>query len=588
MQHLVYNISALPELTEWLNALPADVKNKRILAGVYSSLSEEKWFTDVRTEINSYLPTATVTGGNCPATIDTSVNEQNHTQISLMIFDSSWVQGYSIPAEQSGHKSYESGENLADRLLNEAPLRPSGVMLLFSPTMLDVSDFYAGLYAHMEGIPVFGAGVGGHPDIHKVIMMLDKNILTSGFIAIAFYGKSLRLESTHHLGWIPFGEVMTITSAQDNVVDSINHRSAAQLYNHFIGFDNDDFFSHAMEFPFIVRRNGINIARVPFAVTDQQQMTFVADIRRGDQVQFAYGDINSIMENLDFFNADMKPFQPEAVLTFSCVSRLSFLNGNPNLEVSPYLNQSNAGGFFSYGEIDSSSGQDNVLNATIVSIAFSETPASTELSSDMSEDLTPPVTSSRDLARLKRLMYFISRVTEDLQKANRELRNISQKDALTGIYNRRALTTKLKQELSYAREGGLPISVIMIDLDHFKYVNDDHGHLVGDRVITASALIIASCIRPGDFLARFGGEEFMLILPATNAQDAAEVAERIRKTLESQTRTMDIPSVTCSLGVACDQQGKSSSDELIHRSDQALYQAKSNGRNQVFTAPQEV
>ena len=66
------------------------------------------------------------------------------------------------------------------------------------------------------------------------------------------------------------------------------------------------------------------------------------------------------------------------------------------------------------------------------------------------------------------------------------------------------------------------------------------------------------------------------------------MAERIRKTLESQTRTMDIPSVTCSLGVACDPRGESSSDELIHRSDQALYQAKSNGRNQVFTAPQEV
>ena len=579
MQHLVFDISDLAQLTNWLSGLPDSVRNKHILAGIYSSEPDPEWFVTLHDTIRAHLPSATITGCNCPATIHSSVDTNQHSQLSLMVFESSSVQGYSLPMT---HASRHDGELLADTIINASPVHPAGVMLLFSPTLLDVSEFYSGLYEGLGGVPVFGGGAGDMDDIHNVIMMLNGEIFESGFIAIAFYGKQLRLETTYHLGWIPFGETMTITSAHNNTVDSINHRSAAELYNHFIGFEEEDFFSHALEFPFIIKRNGVDIARVPFSVTEQQQMTFVADIRRGDQVQFAYGDINSILENLDFSEENLNRFQPEAVFLFSCVSRLGFLNDHPDVEMAPYLNIANAGGFFSYGEIDSMNCHGNILNATIVAVAFSEKPVDHERQSVSIHYQDNKVSNSRDLTRLKRLMFFISRVTEDLQKANQELRNISQKDALTGIYNRRALTTKLKQELQYAFEGALPISLIMMDIDHFKSVNDNHGHLTGDKVITATALPIASCTRPGDFLARYGGEEFMLILPATNRSDAVEIAERIRLTIEQQTRNMDIPEVTCSAGVAWSLNGNTPPDTLINQADQALYRAKLNGRNSVF------
>lgn len=155
-------------------------------------------------------------------------------------------------------------------------------------------------------------------------------------------------------------------------------------------------------------------------------------------------------------------------------------------------------------------------------------------------------------------------------------------DPLTGLLNRRRFGELTAQEEARARRHGQPLSVLMLDIDHFKRINDSHGHGVGDLAIKALAGACAARIRPHDVLARFGGEEFVLCLPQTDTEGALVVAERIRKGVEQIGVTAGgrVIQFTVSIGIATYRVGQGF-DELLQCADEALYRAKQNGRNRV-------
>ena len=163
-------------------------------------------------------------------------------------------------------------------------------------------------------------------------------------------------------------------------------------------------------------------------------------------------------------------------------------------------------------------------------------------------------------------------------------------DPLTGVHNRRYLDSRLNEEVSRARRHGLPLSVLMLDIDHFKRINDDHGHQVGDQVLVQFAALVQQQLREPDIAARYGGEEFVVIAPQTARHDALNLAERLRARVESVPFTvMDAAApgekleirVTCSIGVAglSDELGRA--DVLVHCADKNMYHAKHAGRNRV-------
>jgi diguanylate cyclase (GGDEF)-like protein len=174
-----------------------------------------------------------------------------------------------------------------------------------------------------------------------------------------------------------------------------------------------------------------------------------------------------------------------------------------------------------------------------------------------------------------------------LDEARRQLSEQALRDELTGLHNRRHLDAQLARDIAAARAGGRPLSVAMMDLDHFKDVNDVLGHEVGDRVLTAVAGALARAVRSGDTLARYGGEEFMLLLPdADLAQAAARAEDLRRRCAEVRVPTeLGVASVTLSVGVATlDPSGKSAAADLLIAADRALYRAKALGRDRVETA----
>jgi diguanylate cyclase (GGDEF)-like protein len=172
-----------------------------------------------------------------------------------------------------------------------------------------------------------------------------------------------------------------------------------------------------------------------------------------------------------------------------------------------------------------------------------------------------------------------------LKKAQAELQEQAIRDPLTGLYNRRYLHERLEHEFARARRENRSISFVMIDIDHFKNVNDIFGHNAGDIVLQKLATQLLSRIRIGDIACRYGGEEFLVVLPNTTVEKAHQIAERWRKLFLGSTMPLEYTDlkVTVSCGISEFPAHGSTSEELISTADKALYYAKQTGRNRVVT-----
>ncbi|MBP7125008.1 diguanylate cyclase [Myxococcota bacterium] len=185
-----------------------------------------------------------------------------------------------------------------------------------------------------------------------------------------------------------------------------------------------------------------------------------------------------------------------------------------------------------------------------------------------------------------RLDALVEQRTASLVQENVVLREMAERDALTGLFNARALHKRLQEEQERVHRYGEIVSLVMIDLDHFKDVNDTWGHLVGDAVLREVGMTLRRTVRQGDFVGRYGGEEFLVIAPGTPEEGAVRLAERLRASVES----IAIPAgpetslrQTISLGVATGRRGEEASlQEVLRRADECLYRAKRDGRNRVL------
>ncbi len=169
-------------------------------------------------------------------------------------------------------------------------------------------------------------------------------------------------------------------------------------------------------------------------------------------------------------------------------------------------------------------------------------------------------------------------IREDIS-TQKKLEELWMTDQLTGLYNRSRLDELYDAELRRANRYGTQFSLLLLDIDHFKRINDTHGHLVGDDVLYAVAIVLQENIRDVDIVGRWGGEEFMLILPNTNQSEALILAEKLRKTLKEYPFT-PVRKVTVSIGISSYIAGVDA-DELFKRADDALYRAKAKGRDRV-------
>jgi two-component system, cell cycle response regulator len=175
----------------------------------------------------------------------------------------------------------------------------------------------------------------------------------------------------------------------------------------------------------------------------------------------------------------------------------------------------------------------------------------------------------------------IKKLQDELLQRNAELDRLSRVDALTGAYNRRHIDEQLQQHASAARRHGQPLSVLLFDIDHFKRVNDTEGHGGGDLVLCEITRRINDSVRAEDIVGRWGGEEFLVVLPQTALEGALVIGERTREAVARTPVIIGDHAITVTLSGGCAGNDRAEPDDLIRRADEALYCAKGNGRNRI-------
>jgi diguanylate cyclase (GGDEF)-like protein len=186
------------------------------------------------------------------------------------------------------------------------------------------------------------------------------------------------------------------------------------------------------------------------------------------------------------------------------------------------------------------------------------------------------------------LLLLTDRTLHFWRQRENTIRELSRTDALTGIPNRRSIMEVLEKEVARTRRHGPPLSVVLLDLDHFKKINDTWGHPTGDKVLQEAARVLRESMRQCDVVGRYGGEEFLMVLPDTTPEGAAALLERCRAALATtliRAETGKTFHISASFGVVCNQQDMNRDvATLIKAADEALYRAKENGRNRVEMA----
>lgn len=201
-----------------------------------------------------------------------------------------------------------------------------------------------------------------------------------------------------------------------------------------------------------------------------------------------------------------------------------------------------------------------------------------------SDYVTKPFNDRELLARV-RVHYGLKLLQDELRDANKRLESLADTDGLTNLYNRRYFDALLVRELQRTARYKTPLGIVLLDIDHFKYVNDTFGHSMGDEVLRNVSRIVTSSVRVTDSAARYGGEEIAIVFTQTTAQGVSEVTERLRQRLADFSHTYEEQTVqrTASFGVSvCDGRGAMpTAKEIVDRADRALYRAKHTGRNRI-------
>ena len=586
MKHFLANVDTAAEITDFL-ARPevheAVGSASAVLVQVFSGRMDAEWFGLLTEQIRAAIPHAVVAGVSSGGEIAEGSVLIGATVLSLLCFSATNL--HHVLLECHHGAEYPTAEAIGRAFSELKDLR--GILLFAPPASLDCARLLDGIQVQLPGVTLFGGGAGAEEAGGKSMVFGAEGIFEFGVFAVGFQSESLQIVTDLFFGWEALGPRMTLTDVVDNNILTIDNQPAFHVYSRYLSIDpGEELF--LLEFPLLVERDGNTLARNPISCDTRGAVAMVADVYSGETARLGYLDIDTVMEDTRGTFAALQAFQPEAILLYSCVCRRFFLQQETELETLPFQQLAPVAGFFTYGEFIRLGGKLQLLNSSQVVVALRENqkPASNDVRK-MQAYSDNDHFRMRHIRVTSRLFQFISTLTEEVEEASRMLQHEAEHDALTGAYNRHRLEGDLQEELSRAKRHDHPLSLVMFDIDHFKRINDEFGHITGDYVLKAVARMVWGILRKHDAMFRYGGEEFLLLLPETDLQGALAVAEKARAAIEELALTYngkELPKVTVSFGVATAPQHGKIGSELVEAVDAALYRAKQGGRNRVEQA----
>ena len=583
MKHFLTNVVTSADVDAFLEQpalLQAAGTSRSILVQIFSGHMEVERIGSLLERLRKTLPSAVMVGASSSGEIAGGRVLEGTTVISLLCFDSTTLHPLQLACPRG--TEYDTGVEIGHTLSRLTDLR--GVLLLAPPTAMDCARMLGGIESQLPRVTLFGGGAGTRGTAGKALVFGDDGLSDSAVIAVGLRGASLQIETDLFFGWEPLGPQMRLTDVEGNHIRTIDDQPAFNVYSHYLCIEpGEELF--LLEFPLLLEREGTTIARNPISSDEHGAVTMVADVHSGEYARLGYLDVDTVVENARGTFSTLTAFRPEAILLYSCVCRRFFLQRDTELETLPFQQLAPVAGFFTYGEFIRLNNQLRLLNSSQVVVALreGETPDAA-VENDYKAYSKADRIRFRHIRITSRLFQFVSALTEEVEEANRLLQHKADHDALTGALNRHRLEDDLRNELSRVECHNHILSLVMFDIDHFKRFNDELGHAVGDHVLRMLTHTVSEMLRMHDAMYRYGGEEFLLLLPQIDLPGALKVAERLRKVIEELSLNYNgkpLPPLTASFGVACAPTHGMSMPRLLEAADIALYRAKQRGRNRV-------
>lgn len=573
MLQMSYCLRSLGDIESCIRLFAASyVPGKQsILISIYTHWNKPETIREMIRLFCNAFPEAEIAGMTTAGGIDNGRMRLHQTIVTIQFFEKSDVHTAIYDF------SKEPMETLGERALADCQKEKdlSAVLLFLTQQYYDFEPFLAALDRLPKNISICGGYAHTYLQEDGIYVFTKDAILSRGILLVTFSG-NVKVMTQSVMGWQPLGRTMTITAMDGPlVIRSLDHKPAAYFYQKYL--HSTDFGKSDLLFPLVRSMHQVQLSVLPFEHRSDGALLTNVFSHVGDQVQLAYGDPDQVILSIREALGRIERFAPEGMLLISCVTRRYFLKEAVNQILSAYSDFGAASGGYVNGELIRIDGKTQATNMTLISVCFREGEAPLVRTA---RNPHAPVVLGEALSTIQRLATFITETTKELAETQKQLSFAASHDSFTGLLNRGTIEEMLCRCHEDARARNLTLSALMIDLDTFKQINDTFSHVKGDEVIREVAGILKHTTRPTDFAGRWGGDEFVILLPGTTLGSALIVASRLQKAF----RRIQLPDrsyLTASIGCTTASPEETEAG-FYKRMDDALYLAKEGGRNRII------
>ena len=559
---------------------------QEVLFHIYSAFSDEAPLKTLCLRLLERFPGASLVGTISSGEICHASLMSPGILVSAMFFEKTRIRV--IRYEDIKGREREAGQQI--RYDIDAGNELKAVELILPGTEFNTRLLLEEISRADPSVKVFGGYAGGHFMEIREHFIFNENGLTDNQVHAVFYeGSDFHIDVDKSVGWQTLGHGFFVTKADESRLIEINHRPAVEVYQKYLQIERDENFAeNTFEFPLIVKVKDDELLRHTMNVEEDGTLDLAGYVTEGMKIYLCFGNPSLIVTRVNERIEEVRKFCPQAILLYSCFVRKCFWESFVDMEMLPFETLAPTAGFHTLGEVKRNPMTGDVMeyNITLLSIAMRE--------GDPPAKLPPAVCIDDSVLKgqaslIKRLTTLVAASTtelqnayNDLEKLNEQLTYLSDYDTLTGIFNRRKIESMIQDGFRNAAETGRELSLVMMDIDFFKSINDSCGHAQGDIVLAEMAGLFRRAAEriPGAQVGRWGGEEFFALLPDCGRERACSFAEEVRKEAEAFAFTGMNRPVTVSLGVVTTD-GREDYNTIFKKVDGCLYEAKESGRNRV-------
>lgn len=564
------------------NRLSLFTENKAVMVQIFSGNCSKSYLLAISQQIRQLIPNAQVIGTTTSGEIMNGLVSGLKTVLSFSIFHNSGVRA--VLVKKKARNDYALGKLMATTLYSDK----ARVLILFATgRKVNGSQLLRGIQSVKADLPVAGGNAGDNRTNTQCFVCCNDKVSDCGVAGVVIESDTLTVSCYNHLGWQPIGKEMTITKAAGSRVYTIDNVPAYQVYRQYLGVTTASNIFKVIEFPLIISKYNLDIARAPFLRYEDDSIEFFGEIAEGEKVRFSFGCVDMILEKVDSLMKIIKQQPVESIFVYSCASRRGFLEKSIQLETLPLQQIAPTAGFFTSGEFFHTNNRNLLLNTTMTTMALSESGSGQSvLAIETGAEFSPYEMSGeisalkdnvadRNIEILKALTCLVNTVTNDLNERTVQLQLLNQRlqytgshDALTGLNNRSSLRQAMKGM------AGKLAGIIMCDIDNLKFINDSFGHSQGDTIIRATADILKKVFGPEDMVARIGGDEFAVLLPDSSLTQTEDACQRIYKAVAEYNGRYPVIPLSLSLGCSCTEDETDDIYIVLKEADSKMYREK--------------